>query len=99
MIEVTPRHKYTRCALAQAERLSSIFCPVNDEQRAAHSHLSAAIHSGDLLATVEAMRAARVLLRGMSTPQWRAMATSWEDKVNALIFSEGRMMATPEQRV
>ncbi len=89
MTTVTPRHKFTRCALVQAEYLASIFAPTNNEQRAAHQNLTAAIRSRDLLATVEAMKAARVLLRKMSTPEWRTLATSWLDKVDRLILRVG----------
>lgn len=84
MTTATPPYRQT-CALAQATRLADLFCPTNDEERAAHHAMTTAIRSGDLHGAVKAIRAARVQ-RGVSTAEWAEWAASWLSKVDRLIM-------------
>jgi hypothetical protein len=86
---ITPRHVQTRAALAQAQRLADLFCPVNAPQHAAHQRLIGAIRVGDLYRVVDAMHAARTIgRRGLATLDWREWSGSWLAKVDRLILNE-----------
>jgi hypothetical protein len=86
---ITPRHPQTRCALAQAQRLANLFCPVTEAQHVAHQRLVDAIRSGNLYRVIDTMRAARTIgRRGLSTLDWSEWSGAWIDKVQAIILSD-----------
>ena len=86
---ITPRHPQTKHALAQAQRLADLLCPVTEAQHAAHQRLVGAIASGNLYAVIDAMRAARSIgRRGLCTLDWREWSGSWLDRVERVILAE-----------
>ena len=89
---ITPQHIKTRAALSQAQRLADLLCPVTDAQSAAYRWLIGATASGDLYATIDAMREA--CSAKVSTPEFTAWATSWLLRVEKLIVNEQRESVT-----
>jgi hypothetical protein len=77
----------TTRALAQAERLADLFCPVTPVQTAAQQRLTEAIRAGDLPGAVEAMNAMRP--EPLATAEWRSWADSWLGKVERLAVGNG----------
>ena len=86
---ITPTHPQTKYALRQARRLADLLCPVTEDQHAAHRRLVGAIASGNLYATIEAMRAARVIGRNaVATLDWREWSGTWLDRVERFILAD-----------
>ena len=86
---ITPRHPQTRTALAQAQRLADLFCPITEAQHAAHRRLAVAIASGNLYRVVDAIKAARTIgRRGLSTLDWREWSGAWLDRADRVILAD-----------
>lgn len=95
---LTPAHRLTWCALNRARYLADLLEPGdNARRREIQARIVAACHSGDLRATLEAMKAGRGWVK--STPEWTGWCDAWVAQVERDILSEVRQsQRNPENR-